>query len=403
MTAYEIPPPQIDLRLLPPPLLTSEPGSFANNTLAARLPRIALDLIESNEFPPGVVARLDELRAELVGGRVRELEEETQDKWFWNEISREYIGRSWLDVPWYWAEAYFYRRVLQATGYFQPGPMHLVDPYRSAKAAELAPEVAPRTAAATLRDLPSDPRKRFEILLYSSLWGNRVDLSYKVALEAGRTLRLEEERRNLLVDDTARLWEGLSNRRVRRLALIADNAGTELTMDLVLVDAILEGDFAGEVTIHLKQQPYFVSDAMPGDVEAALEAMAKGGIETKGLAGRILGYRNAARLKLHTHWFYDTPLFYFQLPPDLHAHLSGTDLVILKGDVNYRRLLGDAHWEPTTPFVRATEYFPTSLAALRTLKAELIVGLAPGEAGRLSALDPQWMVNGRRGIVQVRF
>jgi len=38
---------------------------------------------------------------------------------------------------------------------------------------------------------------------------------------------------------------------------------------------------------------------------------------------------------------------------------------------------------------------------LRTMKAELIVGLEPGQVETLSAEDSEWMVNGQRGIIQV--
>jgi hypothetical protein len=66
----------------------------------------------------------------------------------------------------------------------------------------------------------------------------------------------------------------------------------------------------------------------------------------------------------------------------------------------YRRLLGDAHWPPTTSFAQSTGYFPAPLVALRTLKAEIIVGLRSGEAERLQTEDPAWLVNGKRGVVQ---
>jgi hypothetical protein len=108
------------------------------------------------------------------------------------------------------------------------------------------------------------------------------------------------------------------------------------------------------------------------------------------------------RLRLRTHWFYATSLFYFQLAGDLRRDWGGTNLVILKGDVNYRRLLGDAHWPPTTPFRQPTAYFPAPLVALRTLRAELIVGLAQGQAQQLYKQDPNWQVNGQRGRIQGR-
>jgi hypothetical protein len=400
LTVFHIPPLQIEPRILPPPLLTSEPGSFAQNTLKVRIPRIILDTIESNSFPHHIRLALEELRAEILQGHIRPLEEAAPDKDFWNEISRDYIGRSWLDVPWYWAETFFYRRMLEATRYFQPDEWHGVDPYLPKKEAELKPNAAPHLLNETLRDLPSAAHERFEVLLHASLWGNRTDLSYNVSANIQRAERLEDERTNLLVDDTLRVWEYLQRKRRGHLVVIADNAGTELMMDLALVDFLLTENLAENISLHLKQQPFFVSDAMPRDVASALAAMSHAGGQAQALARRVQHYLDTARLRLDTHWFYSTCLFYFQLPEDLWRLLRASDLAILKGDANYRRLLGDAHWSPTTPFAQVTKYFPAPLVALRTLKAEEIVGLRDGEAERLTQIDPQWMVNGKRGIVQ---
>jgi hypothetical protein len=188
----------------------------------------------------------------------------------------------------------------------------------------------------------------------------------------------------------------------RRVCIITDNAGTELLMDLALADFLLGQDLAVQIFLHLKPQPFFVSDAMPDDVDAGLEALDAGGDSARALRIRLRAHLETGRLELHTHWLYATSLFYFELPEDLRATLAGFDLVILKGDVNYRRLVGDLHWPPTTPFEHATAYFPARLVALRTMKAELIVGLPAGEAERLREQDPEWMVNGQRGLIQAR-
>jgi hypothetical protein len=52
-------------------------------------------------------------------------------------------------------------------------------------------------------------------------------------------------------------------------------------------------------------------------------------------------------------------------------------------------------------FDRQVSYFPTTLCALRTLKAELGCGMVPAQTARAAALDPAWMVNGRFGVIQV--
>jgi uncharacterized protein with ATP-grasp and redox domains len=386
----------------PPLILTSEPGSFAHNTLKVRVPAILRETIAMNDFPPEVVADLEALHAELVAGTIRGLCEDAADVAFWQAVSTPFIGRSWLDAPWFWAEAYFYRRVLEATRYFQPGPWQGYDPYLPKKQAEWAPHAAPRTVELLLSALRPDPAGRFEQLFHASLWGNRTDLSYMVAAHLGGMTDAAAERANLLADDTAIAWQMLAERPPQRIIIICDNTGAELLADLALADFLLEERLAGEIVLHLKPQPFFVSDAMPQDVLAGLDALAAGGIHAAALGRRLNGALAAGRLRLATHWAYAACLFYFELPDDLWAELAAADLVLVKGDANYRRLLGDAHWPPTTPFSRAVSYFPAPVAALRTLKGELIVGLRPGQAEALAMEDPAWLVNGRRGVIQAR-
>ncbi len=390
MTNYTIPFLQINPRILPPPLLTSEPNSFAHNTLKYRVPKIVREVIADNDGEGR--GALEELYTEITEGKIRELRERTEDREFWDASVREYVGRSWLDVPWYWAEAFFFRRVLEATRYFENG----VDPYRLRKQPELAPNAAPRAVANLLANLPPEPRARFIALMNAALWGNRYDLSMNVAELVKHAS--DDERANLLVDDSARVWEFLSAQ-PRRIAYIADNAGMEFAMDLAFIDCLIADNLAAQIVLHLKPQPFFVSDAMPRDFDATLEAF-RVYENTRALAERMRDYAREGRLQLTTHWFYPSSLFYFQLPDDLRVELAAMDFVILKGDANYRRLLGDARWDPTTPFDFATSYFPAPFVSLRTLKAELIVGLSREMVERLNREDREWLANGKRGVIQ---
>jgi hypothetical protein len=397
---WMMPAPQIDTDRLPPPIMTSEPGSFAQRTFQVRIPAIVDEILRWNEYPDDIVDSLVALRDEILSRRWRELREATPDGAFWTAAMRPYVGRTWLDLPWYLAETFFYRRVLEATRYFQPGPWHGFDPYGTTKASEWQPEAAPRQLAAALSGLPRERQVRFLALLHHSLWGNRTDLSYNVALSAGRVTQLEAERDYLLVDDTALVWDFLVSRPGRQVVVICDNAGTELLMDLALVDFLLSERLAGEVVLHLKPQPLFVSDAMPADVQAGLASLEHAGEPGRALRARLMHFREAGRLRLFSHWVYASSLCYFQLPADLRQNLAAADLVLLKGDVNYRRTVGDVHWPPTTPYADVTAYFPAPRVNLRTLKGELITGLAPGQPEALSAQDPEWLVNGRRGVIQ---
>jgi hypothetical protein len=89
-----------------------------------------------------------------------------------------------------------------------------------------------------------------------------------------------------------------------------------------------------------------------------------------------------------------------QMPPALCAELARSDLVIFKGDVNYRRLLDDAHWPRTARMDEIAAYLPAAFVTLRTLKGEIMVGLEPGQAEAIAVQDPTWLINGKRGIIQ---
>lgn len=399
---FMVPRSSVEPANLPPPIRTSDAGSFARYTFVERVPEILRDVLAQDDLPDARREAVRALRAEIARGRVRELQEDAPDKTFWNAVSSPHIGRSWLDVPWYWGEAFFYRRLLEATGYFGAGPGRQVDPFGAKKATELTPDAAPHALNTLLSRLPDEPRERFDMLLRGSLWGNRSDLSYDVARRLGRPTGAPEERANLLVDDSSPLWDLLRTKACARLVLVADNAGTELLMDLALADYLLCQDLVEEVQVHVKPHPFFVSDALAEDVWAGLAALEAAGGSGRELAERLRTQILRGDLQLRSHWYYGTSLFYFQLPDDLRELLTGADLVIAKGDVNYRRLLGDAHWPPPTPFAQVTGYFPARLVTLRTLKAEIIVGLRPGDAERLRAEDPAWLVNGRRGVIQAR-
>ena len=115
---------------------------------------------------------------------------------------------------------------------------------------------------------------------------------------------------------------------------------------------------------------------------------------------RLASALNDGRLVMSDHPFWVTGFFFHAMPDDLRATLAQASLVISKGDANYRRLIGDCHWQPTARFEDAVAHFPAPVVALRTMKAELIVGLREGEAERLRAKDAEWLVNGKYGVIQ---
>lgn len=89
----------------------------------------------------------------------------------------------------------------------------------------------------------------------------------------------------------------------------------------------------------------------------------------------------------------------WEMPSELRAELSDSAMVFVKGDANYRRLLGDAQWALNTPFQDVVSYFPAPVCALRTLKAELGCGMPAVKTEAAATTDKNWLVNGRWGVI----
>jgi uncharacterized protein with ATP-grasp and redox domains len=229
-----------------------------------------------------------------------------------------------------------------------------------------------------------------------------------VEIEARDGLATTEERGNILIDDTDKVRELLARRtargpRPRRVDFVNDNVGLDSLFDLALADFLLGQGWVEKVVFHLKNYPFFVSDAMVKDVRAVISLLQASYIPTvKDLGQRMRDHAEAGRILITDDPFWTSSLMFRDLPPALRAELARSELVILKGDVNYRRLLDDRHWPYTTRIEQVTNYFPAPFLVLRTLKGEIVVGLELGQAEVLTAQDPTWLINGKRGVIQLK-
>ncbi|MCA9869267.1 MAG: protein-glutamate O-methyltransferase family protein, partial [Anaerolineae bacterium] len=293
-----------------------------------------------NDYPADVLAALERFRDEIATRPMQPLTEDAPDRDDWNRALASLDGASWQATRWYFAETFFYRKLLEATGYFQPGPLHHLDPFAPQKRQQETTGLVQLAAGwGQLASLPAG--ERFEALLHSSLWGNRADLSnLTITQQAQSGLATRGERHLLLIDDTAPVHDLLA-KGVTRVDFICDNVGLDSTFDLVLADFLLSQGWAKQVVFHLKDRPFFVSDAMVEDFEAVIGQMARHTDENlRALAGRLHDAQAAGALLLHSDPFWASFRMFYELPENLAADLAAPDLVVAKGDVNYRRLLG---------------------------------------------------------------
>lgn len=383
----------------PPPIRTDKSNAFANNTMRARLPAIIHETLALNaDFSTGIKRRLTALRDDLAeDAEIGELDRESAPDWTeWSraiQAQREIVAGalSWQNAEWFFAETYAYRRLIEAVRWHETGR----DPFLPKKLMELH--------SAALWDLvargtepegkaEADMRRAFTL----DLWANRIDLSYAASLEKGTAINPED----WLADDRDKLLAHLMSSASGGSAyIVADNAGSELAMDLLLADCLLRHRLE-RVVICLKWHPTFVSDATPADVWLMLAEMRRRAPE---LAERLESAWSAERLRFLPDPYWNSSRFLRDLPTGIRRHFEKARLVVIKGDANYRRAVGDCLWRPEMPFADVMRYLDAPVLCLRTLKSDPVVGLPDEEtAARLDRLDPQWRVNGQRGLLQFK-
>jgi hypothetical protein len=393
---------------LPLPLMMSEPGSFANLTLNQRMPAIVRRVMAENRFSAEIIANLETLIQDLADGQIRLLQDNGSDVAAWAENLAPYLGKRWVEIPWFFAEVYLFRRILEATQYFQPGDWQGVDPYATQKQAGLETALADIRAISRQLDAngtEADQQANLVSLLYSVLWGNRADLSLQPLLSAAgvqQEIEAEVEQRYVLANNIPVLLDWWQERSLNRIDVIADNAGFELVCDLFLVDFLLSRGLVETIVLHLKEHPTFVSDATIQDFHLMLQTLASDSEPTvQTFVRRLESYLTSGQLQLRDAPFWTAPLVFWQMPASMRQELAPADLVFIKGDANYRRLLGDCHWDFTIPFADIVCYFPTPLVALRTLKSEVAAGLQPDQIETLDREESEWLTSGRWGVIQI--
>lgn len=379
---------------LPPELRNNDPAGYAWRVWRDRTPKLIARIADAHPYDTRRRDALGSLWREIESGRIEPLPAGAPDAARW----QSHLGERWLDAPFLWSESYFYRRLLEAVGYFAPGAWRGVDPFSSLKSAELRTKQtrAALTAVADLAGRPAGERSRVKLL--ASLWGNQADLVVKVGQSppARPGPAGDGQRASLVVDQTPELLRLLDD--AAEVIIVTDNAGPELLADLVLADHLL-GTPARSVRLHVKPYPYFVSDATAADVMECADRLGRTPASAA-VAIRLKAAAAADRFTLHTHEFYGWPVGFDQIPAELADQYARASVTVLKGDLNYRRLVGDRSWPVHTPFAEVTAYFPGTVAALRVLKSDVLVGLPP-DAGADAGADGPWRTDGTRALVQL--
>jgi len=421
------------------PLSAKYKDTFAYPTIKDRCPVILCKVIdhlhrernnigrelgsEAMEGLSKVVEELSKLRYEMQTNKhITALEDSVGNSSVWNKYLEQQQEKetncSWFSSAWLWVECYMYRRITQAVQRTGVDQLQGLDYFRQQKEEgyhgsllsmrQLGAWLLPQLAKIS----PDSEQQTWATLVQVCLWGNKCDLSISAGSKAVATgdpvLALAHLQANILTDNTKEAWQCLMARgKGATVDIVMDNSGFELFTDLCLADFLVSSGAADKVRMRVKDQPWFVSDTTPCDFTWTLNQLANG-VDNKDplleLSVRWKEYINTGIWTVQADSFWTLPHpFYLmnEVDPKLYLELGDADLIIFKGDLNYRKLVGDLNWETTVSFETALQGFlPSSILSLRTAKADVMVGLDPGQAEEVTKQDDQWMVTGQWGVVQ---
>jgi hypothetical protein len=267
----------------------------------------------------------------------------------WEDMPARVNGKRPSQAPFFDFEFWMYHRILAAVRFEETR----ADPFRAIKHKDLdrhlawADEVLPKTTT-------------FAQGLKQALEANAHDLSQITRPEA----RHEVGSQKLEI-----AAEGL-----RRLNIICDNFGAEFVGDLVL--AVVAAEAGIDVILHVKQIPMFVSDTTDDDVTILLDRLG---------AKSEFGHRLSAAIRVGSigfgsHPFWSAPQFFDRLPVDELKPGPGT-LTVVKGDLNFRRAIGDVSVAVETPFQSLAVLPAAPMLSLRSIKSYCLAGMDAWPAG----------------------
>lgn len=342
----------------------------------------------------------------------------------WNtyyERERERAGEEprWFHTSWLYAECYMYRRIHEV--FELSNSMKTFDPFSKQKKDAFLNSLALVVCLGDhviqllrMKDL-SRVEMKDELLrvVKVTLWGNQHDLSrpggYELPEEANPLERINRLDEYILIDDSERIWSTLtaSDKGNAVIDIVNDNAGYEIFTDLCLADVLCTFSLTDKVRFHVKALPWFISDTTKYDFYWVLQKLAElpdtsSSLPT--LATRWEEYLQSGRWTVEAEDFWTLPHAYNEMKGidnNLYTKLSEATLVIFKGDLNYRKLVGETNWLPTERFANALQGFhPAPLVTLRTIKADLICGLQPGQAEMMAAKSRNWLTSGDYAVIQ---
>ncbi|XP_076264907.1 damage-control phosphatase ARMT1-like [Rhynchophorus ferrugineus] len=405
--------------------------SFAYYTVHVRLPVIITQLIdtlvrnkeeiknlkgeESSEDLKKIIGEISKLKYEIQTNKpLSKLKSNDVDIHFYNEYIDKQASEdghtTYFNTIWLLTECYMYRRIKNIFSEFNTMKDFDYFSYSKRDSYNKALPMITQMGRYLLKieNDSNNVEDTFKALLKLNLWGNKCDLSLSLGKVDGPsnvfdTHLLDEY---LLSDDSDNIWLTINKTTNNdTVDFVFDNAGYELFTDFCIADYIVKQNLAKKVRFYVKTTPWFISDVMEHDVFWTLDELIRNPDESlKTLGSRWKEYISTGKWEIVKSNFWTLPFefkFMRDVDPSLYKKLSEAKIIFFKGDLNYRKLFGEINWDPVTTVDEGLQGFhPSRLCTLRTVKADIVVGLKPGVAEELEKKDPKWMESGDFGLIQ---
>ena len=364
-------------------IMTCELNSFAANTVKNRLPAIVRSVMDNNNFDNGIADRLECLLRDIPDGELKLLSASADVCRKINTEIRKHKYR-WNNAPFIFVENYLYHLLKGICNY-----SNTKNDYFAFKKNDdvLSKKEFLIGVIDNFKNLArSDFDKSLKSVLHFNLFGNVADLS-QIGISNDKSM-------NLLIDDTDKIKAVFNSS--NQIDIVLDNSGEELLYDILFSHWILSKTKTTKVNLHFKTFPYFVSDAMKKDFYFLSEELSNHKTGKK-FFDEINNHIAKGNLVLYEDDFWSDTNDFLSIPDRINNIFAESDLVVFKGDLNYRKLVEDRHWNYTTDTAELIRHINNNCLIIRVLKSEVITGLA----NIPDTPDNEWMYNGKCGIIQL--
>uniref|UniRef100_A0A1A9UXH6 Sugar phosphate phosphatase n=1 Tax=Glossina austeni TaxID=7395 RepID=A0A1A9UXH6_GLOAU len=390
--------------------------SFAYSYLRDYMPVILTQIIDNllkdkdeivRRFGEILIGQLSKLKYQLQTDKPFEkFENDEPDKKLWNEFIDALPKKlnSFFRSCWLYAECYIYRKV---SSFFEASPsLKSFDYFEKQKQILQSNTMIEIARSCRRTDKDKEVFHRYTKL---DLWSNLCDHSFIKQFEGNLLDVLDQWDNNILVNNTRGIWNCLQKADHSKPVIVdfvCNDADFELYADFVLAEYLIEKQLASKVRLHVKPIPWCTYDATLQDVQNLLQAMrssSQGVISEQGRKWKQ--YFDEEKFVIApVDYFWVSAYEYFKMREinlELYKYLSQAHLVIFKGNLHYRKLLGDYCWDPTDNFLTCIRGFqPTNICTLRTIKSDLVCGLQQGQTDDLRRRNHKWMTTGEYGLIQ---